>query len=73
MFDRLGEAQSFTAEDLTLLQTLAGHMSVALQNTELVQRLRHEATHDVLTGLANRALLAAPPRRRRSRPRPHVP
>ena len=59
VFDRLGDTSTFTPDDLTLLQTLAGHMSVALQNARLVQRLRHEATHDVLTDLANRALLSA--------------
>ena len=55
--DRLGDATRFTAHDLALLQALAGHLTVALQNTRLVQRLRYDATHDALTGLANRALL----------------
>ncbi|MDQ1487292.1 MAG: hypothetical protein QOJ62_2985 [Actinomycetota bacterium] len=55
--DRLGEASSFTREDLTLLETLGGHLTVALQNARLVDRLRYEATHDSLTSLANRALL----------------
>jgi diguanylate cyclase (GGDEF)-like protein len=55
--DRMGDANTFTADDLTLLQTLAGHLAVALRGTQLVQQLRHDATHDALTGLANRALL----------------
>jgi diguanylate cyclase (GGDEF)-like protein len=55
--DRMGEASSFTNDDLTLLQTLAGHLTVALQNARLLDRLRYEATHDTLTGLTNRALL----------------
>jgi diguanylate cyclase (GGDEF)-like protein len=55
--DRMGDANTFTADDLTLLQTLAGHLAVALRSTQLLQQLRHDATHDALTGLANRVLL----------------
>jgi len=55
--DRIGDASTFTTDDLTLLQTLAGHLAVALRSAQLVQQLRHDATHDALTGLANRVLL----------------
>ena len=55
MTDRLGETSTFTEEDLRLLQTIAAHLSVALRNTKLIERLRHDAHHDALTGLANRA------------------
>jgi diguanylate cyclase (GGDEF)-like protein len=51
--DRLGETASFTDEDLALLQTLTGHLAVALRST----RLGHDATHDSLTGLPNRRAL----------------
>jgi diguanylate cyclase (GGDEF)-like protein len=52
--DRLGETSTFTTEDLTMLQTLTGHLAVALRNTRLLQELGWDATHDSLTGLANR-------------------
>jgi len=55
--DRLGETATFTAEDLTMLQTLTGHLAVALHSTRLVQELGYDATHDPLTGLANRRAL----------------
>jgi diguanylate cyclase (GGDEF)-like protein len=55
--DRLGETATFTAEDLTMLQTLTGHLAVALRSTRLVQKLGYDATHDSLTGLANRRAL----------------
>jgi diguanylate cyclase (GGDEF)-like protein len=55
MTDRLGDTSTFTEEDLRLLQTIAAHLSVALRNTKLIERLRHDAHHDALTGLANRA------------------
>jgi diguanylate cyclase (GGDEF)-like protein len=57
--DRLGETATFTAEDLTMLQTLTGHLAVALRSTRLVQNAGYDATHDSLTGLANRRGLYA--------------
>jgi diguanylate cyclase (GGDEF)-like protein len=61
--NRLGDAKRFSAQDLPLFDTLAGHASVAIDNGRLVGRLHdqdrqieHESTHDTLTGLANRAL-----------------
>jgi diguanylate cyclase (GGDEF)-like protein len=58
LVDRLGDATTFTTDDLKLGQTLAGHLSVSLHGSRLVQQLRHDAHHDVLTGLPNRALLS---------------
>lgn len=58
VMDRLGETATFTDEDLTLLQTLTGHLAVAIRSTRLVEKLGYDATHDSLTGLSNRAHLS---------------
>ena len=60
--NRLGDNTTFAQHDLRLLQTVADHARVLLENGRLVHQLRmeiadkeHQATHDALTGLANRA------------------
>src|SRR3954452_25542866 len=64
--NRVGLARSFTDEDLRLLEALANNASVALQYDRLEQavaqlcalqeQLHHQAFHDLLTDLPNRAL-----------------
>ena len=55
--DRLGEVRTFDDDDARLLETVANHAGVALGKGRLVDRLEHEAAHDALTGLPNRAAL----------------
>jgi diguanylate cyclase (GGDEF)-like protein len=57
--DRLGDTATFTQDDLALLQTLISHLAVAVRSTRLVEQLSHDATHDSLTGLSNRAHLSS--------------
>jgi diguanylate cyclase (GGDEF)-like protein len=64
--NRLGDVSTFEDEDLKLLETLAKHVAVSLENgrledslaqlTRLKEELRHQAFHDSLTRLPNRTL-----------------
>jgi diguanylate cyclase (GGDEF)-like protein len=64
--NRLSEISTFDASDLRLFETLASHIAISLENgqleqslvrlAELKEELHHQANHDALTGLANRAL-----------------
>ncbi|GIH04266.1 bifunctional diguanylate cyclase/phosphodiesterase [Rhizocola hellebori] len=51
---RLGDNFHFTVADVRLLEAVAAHAAVAVENNRLVDRLRFDAYHDVLTGLPNR-------------------
>jgi diguanylate cyclase (GGDEF)-like protein len=62
------EARTFAADDLQVLGTLErllsvglvyGHLETSLRQARLLERqLRHRASHDCLTGLANRTYLS---------------
>jgi diguanylate cyclase (GGDEF)-like protein/PAS domain S-box-containing protein len=52
-----GEPGYFDAEEVKLLQGLAGDISFALEHIEKQERLDYLAYYDSLTGLANRGLL----------------
>ena len=64
--DPLSDISTFDPEDLKLFETLANHTAIALENGQLEQsleqlgrlkeELHHQASHDSLTGLANRSL-----------------
>jgi diguanylate cyclase (GGDEF)-like protein len=66
--NRLTEGTSFQSEDLRLLELVATQAATALENGRLEQslaelsrlkeQLRHQAYHDSLTGLPNRAMFA---------------
>ncbi len=52
--NRLGDGERFRAADVQLLETLAAHAAVAVENSRLVDRLQFDAYHDSLTSLPNR-------------------
>jgi diguanylate cyclase (GGDEF)-like protein len=56
---RLGEVAQFGHSDVRLLETLAAHAAVAVENSRLVDRLRFDAYHDTLTALPNRRRVLA--------------
>jgi diguanylate cyclase (GGDEF)-like protein len=51
---RMGDRPSFGPDDVRLLETVAAHAAVAIENSRLVDRLRFDAYHDTLTGMPNR-------------------
>jgi diguanylate cyclase (GGDEF)-like protein len=63
--NRVSDISTFDESDLRLFETLASHVAVSLENgqleeslrrlAELKEELHHQASHDSLTGLANRS------------------
>ena len=56
--DRKSDVETFDDEDCKLLSGLGAQVGISLENLRLDERLKHQAFHDALTGLANRTLFA---------------
>ena len=64
--NRINQTAPFSAADSRLLQAFSQHLAVSIENgrledslaelTRLKEKLRHQASHDALTGIANRTL-----------------
>jgi diguanylate cyclase (GGDEF)-like protein len=52
--NRLSDLRTFRTADVQVLETIAAHAAVAVENSRLVERLRYDAYHDRLTALPNR-------------------
>lgn len=52
--DRHSRLRGFGSADVRLVETLASHLTTALDNRRLLVQLRHDAYHDSLTSLRNR-------------------
>jgi diguanylate cyclase (GGDEF)-like protein len=52
--NRIGDTVTFRPADVQVLETIAAHAAVAVENSRLVERLRYDAYHDRLTSLPNR-------------------
>jgi diguanylate cyclase (GGDEF)-like protein len=52
--DRHSRIRGFGASDVRLVETMASHLTTALDNCRLLAQLRYDAYHDTLTNLRNR-------------------
>lgn len=53
----LAPARPLTDEEMTVVRSVANILATAIQRDRDAERMRHDALHDPLTGLANRILL----------------